>query len=56
MVHDLFAIAAIYTLTGLLIYDTARSTEMSKRDQIKYSVFWPWLFIVTVYCILFPED
>lgn len=53
-------ISVCYVGIGLLIYSEARFTEMPKREQLKYSIAWPWLFIATVGCIIwdviFPDD
>lgn len=49
---ELIIAAICYTCIGLLIYYAAKDTHMLKREQLKYSIFWPWLFIATVGCIV----
>ena len=63
MLSELFLYASVvlcYATIGFLIYTTAVDTDIPKREQLKYSVLWPWLFIATIGCALwdyiFPVD
>ena len=60
MILTLALLAVSYTGIGLLIYSAAKNTDMPKREQLKYSIVWPWLFIATLACFawdtLFPSE